>query len=267
MGTIISNHNRKIMSKQDQTKTERLCNCRKNRTCPLSGKCLSKNIVYKATEQSSKVNYVGMTSTDFKARLGNHTYNFKTYSKRKATALALYVWDNNLNPTPNIKWKILRQCRPYSPGQKSCDTCISEKLEILAHSKDPKNINKKTDLGTRCIHKKDFQLGKVTWDSSAGWGWYTGTPNSPAKCLDFRCLGTTGTVSLGQGRYRYHKQLSPTAPPCWQHQASLTTEWILIKCLIGWDWMTCILHTGRNAGTQQIVTSTDETPSVWKPVY
>ena len=162
MGTIISNHNRKIMSKQDQTKTKRLCNCRKNRTCPLSGKCLSKNIVYKATEQSSKVNYVGMTSTDFKARLGNHTYNFKTYSKRKATALALYVWDNNLNPTPNIKWKILRQCRPYSPGQKSCDTCISEKLEILAHSKDPKNINKKTDLGTRCIHKKDFQLGKVT---------------------------------------------------------------------------------------------------------
>ena len=162
MGTIISNHNRKIMRKQDQIKVEKSCNCRKNNTCPLSKKCLSKNIVYKATEESSNINYVGMTCTDFKTRLANHTYSFKTHAKRNATTLAQYVWDKKLNPRPTIKWKILKQCTPYSPGQKSCDVCITEKLEILIHSKDPKNINKKTDLGTRCIHKKKFQLGTVT---------------------------------------------------------------------------------------------------------
>ena len=161
MGTIISNHNQKIMSRQSKDKKERLCNCRKDNPCPLSKKCLSKNIVYKATVENSKVNYVGMTTTTFKARLNNHTYSFKTYAKRKATTIATYVWENNLNPKPNIKWKMLKQCRPYSPGQIACDVCISEKVEIIAHCKDPKSINKKTDLGTRCIHKKDFQLGTV----------------------------------------------------------------------------------------------------------
>ena len=104
-----------------------------------------------------------MTYTDFKARLANHTYSFKTPTKRNSTSLAQYVWDSQLNPTPSIEWKILRQCRPYSQGQKACDVCITEKLEIIAHIKDPNNINKKTEnKGTRCIHKKIFQLGSIT---------------------------------------------------------------------------------------------------------
>ena len=154
MGSIISNHNKKIINKQDKPNTEKLCNCRKNNTCPLSEKCLSRNIVYKATVKNSNVNYVGMTCTDFKTRLANHTYSFKTPAKRNSTSLAQYVWDSQLNPTPSIEWKILKQCRPYSQGQVACDVCVTEKLEIIAHIKDPNNINKKTDLGTRCIHKK-----------------------------------------------------------------------------------------------------------------
>ena len=162
MGNIIANHNRKIMNKQEKEKNERLCNCREDNTCPLSKKCMMKNIVYKATLQNSNVNYVGMTTTTFKERLYNHTHSFKTYTKRKSTALAMYVWENKLNPAPSIKWRKLKQCRPYRPGQSSCDICTSEKVELIAHCKDPKNINKKTDLGTRCIHKKNFQLGNVT---------------------------------------------------------------------------------------------------------
>ena len=128
----------------------------------MSEKCLSRNIVYKATVENSNANYVGMTTTTFKERFYNHKYSFKTFEKRKSTTLAQYVWQNQLNPTPNIKWKIMKQCRQYSPGQKYCDTCISEKAEIVAHCGDPKNINKKTDLGTRCIHKKKFQLDAIT---------------------------------------------------------------------------------------------------------
>ena len=88
-------------------------------------------------------NYVGMTTTTFKERLYNHTHSFKTYAKRKSTTIAQYVWENKLNPTPSIKWRMLKQCRPYSPGQSSCDVCLSEKAELIAHCKDPKNVNKK----------------------------------------------------------------------------------------------------------------------------
>ena len=57
---------------------------------------------------------------------------------------------------------MLKKCKPYSPTHSSCDVCLSEKAELIAHCKDPKNVNKKTDLGTRCIHKKNFLLDNVT---------------------------------------------------------------------------------------------------------
>ena len=161
MSNIISSHNNKIIKSNDKPRLEKSCNCRIKDTCPLSNKCLSKNIIYKATVKDSNANYIGMTTTEFKARLANHTYSFKNENKKNATSLAQYIWDNKLNPKPNIKWEILKQCRPYVPGQTSCDVCTSEKIEIIAHTKDSKNINKKTDIGTKCPHRKKFLLGPI----------------------------------------------------------------------------------------------------------
>ena len=97
---IISSHNKKIMN-TDKTDAEcRTCNCPKKSkpNCPLEGKCLSRNIVYKATVTSdtdSTMQYIGLSSTTFKERLGNHTHSFKTKAKSNATELSKYIWTLN----------------------------------------------------------------------------------------------------------------------------------------------------------------------------
>ena len=48
MATIISSHNAKILNPAP-TEDPRTCNCQRPDTCPLSGKCLTKCVVYKAT--------------------------------------------------------------------------------------------------------------------------------------------------------------------------------------------------------------------------
>ena len=120
--------------------------------------------MYKATVKSTKANYIGMTSTDFKARYSTHKYSFSNKSKENATALAKYCWDNKMNPLPDLKWEVVKECIPYKPGMKSCDVCLSEKVAIIKHAKDPKNINKRTYLGNRCIHKKKYALGSIKED-------------------------------------------------------------------------------------------------------
>ena len=103
-----------------------MCNCRKPEQCPVENNCLKKNVVYKAT-LTSGVNYIGMTSNTFKTRFNNHINSFKNESKKASTTLAQYVWNNNLNPEPVIKWQILQECKQYRPGQKG--------LSIMYHRK------------------------------------------------------------------------------------------------------------------------------------
>ena len=163
MSSIISNHNRKIIN-SDNKKTIIRCSCTKEtvKNCPIPKKCFTKEVVYKATVKATNANYIGMAGTDFKARYKNHLQNFEKEHLKKSTTLSLHVWENNLNPDPEIKWELLRICSAYKPGNKACDLCISEKLEIITASKDPNNINKRTDLGTRCLHRRQHALGKIT---------------------------------------------------------------------------------------------------------
>ena len=77
MERIISGKNAKLLNTEENE--TRKCNCPKNKECPLDQKCLESCIVYQATvtvpSQPPK-NYIGLTSTDFKARLGNHKQSF-----------------------------------------------------------------------------------------------------------------------------------------------------------------------------------------------
>ena len=78
--------------------------------------------------------------------------------KKSATTLSQYVWDAGLNPTPNIKWQILKRCPAYTPGDKACALCVSEKVFILKHITDPSYINKRTDIGNKCRHRWKYTL-------------------------------------------------------------------------------------------------------------
>ena len=79
MAQTIAAKNAKILREEEETKRE--CSCPKTKTCPLNKKCLVENLIYQATvttPEESKT-YIGLTSTNFKARLAVHTqtFNFK----------------------------------------------------------------------------------------------------------------------------------------------------------------------------------------------
>ena len=163
MGSIINNHNQKIIQMKSNT-NNRKCNCReKNKPkCPIPDKCATECIVYKATVQSTNANYIGMASTSFKTRYNNHLQSFSKPEKQNSTSLAQYIWNNNLSPNPKINWEIIKECKTYAPGNKSCDLCTTEKIEILKQVNNPSNINKRNDIGNRCIHKTAYVLGVIT---------------------------------------------------------------------------------------------------------
>ena len=85
MATIISGHNAKILNPAP-TEDPRTCNCKRPDTCPLSGKCLTKCVVYKATVTAPPKpvrHYYGLTEGPFKTRYYNHTNSF--HSEIRAT--------------------------------------------------------------------------------------------------------------------------------------------------------------------------------------
>ena len=78
MATIISSRNAKILHRAP-TEDPRTCNCRRPDTCPLSSKCLTKCVVYKATVTAPPKpvrQYYVLTEGPFKIRYYSHTYSF-----------------------------------------------------------------------------------------------------------------------------------------------------------------------------------------------
>ena len=164
MTTLMQNHNKKILSNTITSENKNKCNCRDKTICPIPDNCCAEKVVYQATVKhpdGKTAVYVGCTETSFKLRYNNHKKSFKQEKYKSETTLSKYLWDNGLNKTPNIKWKILKKCNTYEIGQKSCDLCLSEKLHIIRNLQNPNLINKRTDIGNKCIHKMKhtFQTG------------------------------------------------------------------------------------------------------------
>ena len=164
---IISKHNTRIIRKsQPQVTNTTSCNCRNKETCPLQNKCMSKDIVYKATISTCNTNdtkhYIGMTSNTFKERYRNHikSFNHKKYSNE--TELSKYVWhlkENNTDYT--IKWSIIKNSISYTGGSKRCNLCLEEKLSILKE-KSKYLLNKRSEIVSACHHKNKFQVNHLT---------------------------------------------------------------------------------------------------------
>lgn len=170
---LIQNHNHKVLNQtaaEDQASKAQRCNCRKKNECPLDANCQQEDVVYHATIENLQKNetkmYIGST-TNFKTRFSAHKSSLKNEKNKNATTLSNYIWEQKLSQE-NIKWKILKHAPSYTNGQKFCDLCMSEKLEIARTSSDTRYLNKRTELAQKCRHKAKFKLANFKTGKAPG---------------------------------------------------------------------------------------------------
>ena len=148
MKSIIQSHNRKILNSQPINTTDS-CNCRIRSNCPLNNKCNIKNVIYKASVESSGTtkDYIGSTGGSFKLRYANHISSFKHQAKRNATELSKHVWSlKDANKNFNIRWSILHTPRMNDNNiNRVCSVCNLERLAIATADKS-QTLNKKSQL-------------------------------------------------------------------------------------------------------------------------
>ena len=131
---MISSRNAKLLA-DPPAQNKKTCSCRRNKVCPLGKKCLSKNIVYKATIKQESRNqkietYTGLTCNSFKSRLSTHKNSFKNEDANQ-TALSNHIRslkEKRINHT--ITWEILDRAHPFSPVSGICPLCAKEKFHI-----------------------------------------------------------------------------------------------------------------------------------------
>ena len=104
-------------------------------------------------------NYVGMTSTDFKSRLGVHRQTFKN-QKVSQTSLSKHIHTlKSKNIDYEINWRIIDKARKFSPISNVCSLCDREKFRILFNP-ELADLNSKSEFYSHCIHKKSRLLVK-----------------------------------------------------------------------------------------------------------
>ena len=161
--SIISKHNKALLSKQETPIAEKSCNCRNKEKCPMNGKCLQKAVVYKATVSidNKKKQYIGLTENTFKTRYGNHRASLMNQTKISTARLSQYYWSlKDAGKCPSIEWDIVQKSSPYACGSRKCDLCLSEKLQIIIN-REQDLLNKRTEIANKCRHNAKFKLCSV----------------------------------------------------------------------------------------------------------
>ena len=157
--TIISNHNKAVISKSIRTynQTKKSYNCRKPNKCPIDGNCNVESIIYQAevTTETAKETYIGLFDTAFKLRYRNHVSSFRNKRYKHATKLSKY------NAKYNIKWRKIKQASSYSNVTKRCNLCLWEKYFIICKP-EMASLNKRNELSSCCRHVRKFLLKNVT---------------------------------------------------------------------------------------------------------
>ena len=165
----IDGHNKSILMKFNKPKTDE-CNSRKRKECPLLGQSLTKSIIYQATvttnDNKPDQTYVGLTSNTFKTRFNNPKISFKCRRKKHSTELSNYVWDlKDNNVDFNIKWKILKQAKPYNSTSNRCNLCLREKYFIICKP-SLASLNKRNELVSSCRHADKFLIRNLQIQSA-----------------------------------------------------------------------------------------------------
>ena len=158
MEQIIAGKNTKVLNEQPQI-SSKSCSCTKGKECPLEKRCLEKEIVYQATveQPNNEVKtYVGLTETDFKARLGVHKQSLKDPEYCKTT-LSKHIHElKNKGIEPKLTWKTLDRAKSYSSVT---DVCNKEAYYIIFEP-HLTELNSRAELFSTCIYEKSNLLFK-----------------------------------------------------------------------------------------------------------
>jgi hypothetical protein len=123
---------------------------------------LESSIIYQATvsqPNEEEKTYIGLTSTDFKARLGNHKQSFINPNSNQ-TSLSKYILeqkDKGIEPT--VSWKLIDRGRVYSPVTEVCQLCTKEAFYII-FKPEMAVLNSRSELFSSCRHRKSALLFK-----------------------------------------------------------------------------------------------------------
>ena len=170
---IINNHNNEIIrdfqnqannnnNNNDNKKIE--CNCKSRSDCPMNGFCNLDNVVYQAIiypkeDMNDRKSYIGISSTKWKIRYGNHKFSFSHEHLKNQTALSKYYWGlKNKGLTPDIQWSILKRSNTPKSFDSRYNLCLEEKMHILLFPEPSKLLNKRSELIARCRHRAKFKL-------------------------------------------------------------------------------------------------------------
>jgi predicted GIY-YIG superfamily endonuclease len=159
---IIDNHNKRLLSYAPQ-RSEKVCNCRDKKNCPLNGNCLQREVVYQAIVNSDSeiATYVGVTENEFKTRFRNHKSSFTHRKYSNQTELSKHIWKlKDSNRDFNIKWNILGKATSYSNTTKRCNLCLLEKYYIICHP-NKSTLNQKSELVNTCRHRAKYKLSNT----------------------------------------------------------------------------------------------------------
>ena len=167
----VNQHNRKILKKvSSETNNEpaKTCSCPRNNVCPLNNNCLEKNIQYSAELTSNLPNYgtkiyIGICSTTWKERLGNHKKSFNHEEYEGDSELSKEVWRiKRAGGEFFIKWKKEATHESYRPEGKRCRLCDNEKLSIALYKK-MNLLNMRDEVISRCVHRFKYKLKQLVF--------------------------------------------------------------------------------------------------------
>ena len=169
MAQAVSRHNVKILSEVPQQQPAQLqpgCNCRRGpNTCPVQGRCLTDNIVYRATVTETvsgkKETYTGLTGNRFKERYNGHNTDMRNSKDKNKTKLSGHVWGlKDANANFEIEWDFIEKATPFNPVTGKCRLCLKEKYHIM-YNRENSTLNKRQEIFNTCRHRKQKLLLNV----------------------------------------------------------------------------------------------------------
>ena len=111
--------------------------------------------------------YIGLTSTDFKARLGNHKQSFINPESNQ-TSLSKYILElKEKQIQPTVSWKLVDRGEVFSPVTGVCQLCTKEAFYII-FKPEMAELNARSELFSSCRHRKSALLFKPITKSKTG---------------------------------------------------------------------------------------------------